>query len=151
MVKGKKTYLEDRARWLVQQPKRCGLSEVSDRKYVYSGTNKVAYIKQDTTHFYLADHLGSTRVVLRSDGVIPARTDYWPYGETLEQTAVATRWLYTGHERDGESASPKGAVSKPPRRRRRRVCSEPRSPTGGWGFPVWGHASWRLTEGGGEA
>lgn len=64
-----------------------------DRKYVYSGTNKLAYIKQDTTHFYLADHLGSTRVVLRSDGVIDARYDYWPYGETLERTADAIRWL----------------------------------------------------------
>ncbi len=74
-----------------------------DRKYVYSGTNKLAYIAQDTTHYYLTDHLGSTRVVLRPNGSVPARYDYWPYGEVLEQTGEATRWLYTGHERDVES------------------------------------------------
>ncbi|MDP6417423.1 MAG: RHS repeat-associated core domain-containing protein, partial [Gammaproteobacteria bacterium] len=74
-----------------------------DRTYLFAGDQRLGYIKNDTTAYYLKDHLGNTRAVLTEYGTIPAEYDYWPYGEILAQTADATRYLYTGHERDDES------------------------------------------------
>lgn len=73
------------------------------RSYVYGGSDRVAMIEDGTTSYYIRDHLGSTRAVLSEDGVVLASYDYWPYGQALSQTGDATQYLYTGHERDGES------------------------------------------------
>ena len=48
----------------------------------------------------LADHLGSTRLVLDGEGTTVARFEYGPYGETASGTAATVRYRYTGHPYD---------------------------------------------------
>jgi RHS repeat-associated protein len=70
------------------------------------------------TSYITADHLGSTRVVTRSDGSVKARYDYLPFGEELgagigQRTQAmgyspgvnqdSTRQKFTSKERDSES------------------------------------------------
>ena len=52
--------------------------------------------------YLLADHLGSTRVVLDADGNVVARFEYGPYGETTAAgtAAAEVRYRYTGHPYD---------------------------------------------------
>jgi RHS repeat-associated protein len=57
-----------------------------------------------TRYYYLKDHLGSVRMVVKSDGTLDAYNDYYPYGmqmPTRNQTASAdARYKFTGKERD---------------------------------------------------
>jgi RHS repeat-associated protein len=67
------------------------------------------------TSYLTSDHLGSTRVVTRTDGSVKARYDYLPFGEELGATigsrtvgmgysaADSTRQKFTQKERDSES------------------------------------------------
>jgi RHS repeat-associated protein len=67
------------------------------------------------TSYLTTDHLGSTRVVTKSDGTVKARYDYLPFGEELGSgiggrsvgmgysAADATRQKFTQKERDSES------------------------------------------------
>ena len=52
--------------------------------------------------YLLADHLGSTRVVLDADGTAIARYEYAPYGETTVAGTAGTEvaYRYTGHRYD---------------------------------------------------
>jgi RHS repeat-associated protein len=67
------------------------------------------------TSYLTSDHLGSTRVVTKSDGSVKARYDYLPFGEEIPSTvggrssvggyggADGTRQRFTQKERDNES------------------------------------------------
>ncbi|MEK6289733.1 MAG: RHS repeat-associated core domain-containing protein [Acidobacteriota bacterium] len=67
------------------------------------------------TSYLTSDHLGSTRVVTKSDGTVKARYDYLPFGEEIPSTigvrgsvggysgADSTRQKFTQKERDNES------------------------------------------------
>jgi RHS repeat-associated protein len=67
------------------------------------------------TSYLTSDHLGSTRVVTKSDGSVKARYDYLPFGEELPSTvggrssiagysaADSTKQKFTQKERDNES------------------------------------------------
>ncbi|MGB7621148.1 MAG: hypothetical protein WBN92_02255, partial [Terriglobia bacterium] len=67
------------------------------------------------TNYLMADHLGSTRVVTDTTGVVISRHDYLPFGETIP-TGIGGRTAgmgyedpdgisqkFTGKERDGET------------------------------------------------
>ncbi len=72
--------------------------------YFYAGGDRLARLANDAMHYYLKDHLGSTRTLLSSSGTTEAAYDYWPYGEILASSgADATPFKFTGHERDTES------------------------------------------------
>ena len=73
-------------------------------RYVYAGTRRIARITGDSTSYYLADHLGSTRSLVDEEGTVTAAYDYWPYGKVLASSGSgATHFRFTGHERDAES------------------------------------------------
>jgi RHS repeat-associated protein len=67
------------------------------------------------TSYLTSDHLGSTRVVTKSDGTVKARYDYLPFGEELGagvgqrttgmgySAADSTKQKFTQKERDNES------------------------------------------------
>ncbi|MBI4550736.1 MAG: hypothetical protein HY710_00565, partial [Candidatus Latescibacteria bacterium] len=79
-------------------------SGVLTTKYVYAGAKRVAQSAGGSTQYYMTDHLGNTRVLVNTGGTTMATYDYWPYGGILQQSgADATRFKFTGHERDGES------------------------------------------------
>ncbi len=54
--------------------------------------------------YLLADHLGSTRVVVGADDNVVAHFEYGPHGETAESGVAApeARYRYTGHAYDEE-------------------------------------------------
>ena len=56
----------------------------------------------EEVRYLLTDHLGSTRVVLDSEGNAVARYEYAPHGETTAAGTVAgeVRYRYTGHPYD---------------------------------------------------
>ena len=62
-------------------------------------------IDDDTpaTKYYLEDHLGSCTVVLRPNGNLVNREEYYPFGETSFGAYAFKRYRYNGKERDGES------------------------------------------------
>ena len=92
--------------------------------FVYNASGQlIAEYTNDTTtpvggggtSYLTSDHLGSTRVVMKSDGSVKARYDYLPFGEEIPssvggRSAVAgygggdsTKQKFTGKERDSES------------------------------------------------
>ena len=71
------------------------------------GGQIIAQVVQDgqggqEVRYLLADHLGSTRVVLDADGNVVARFEYGPHGETtaVGTAAAEVRYRYTGHPWD---------------------------------------------------
>jgi RHS repeat-associated protein len=53
--------------------------------------------------FHLGDHLGSSNVVVDSDGALVNREEFTPYGETSFGSFAKKRYRFTGMERDEES------------------------------------------------
>ena len=75
-------------------------------RYVYAGARRIARVAAGGGHsYYLADHLGSTRSLIDGEGTVTAAYNYWPYGKVLASSGTgATRFRFTGHERDPESS-----------------------------------------------
>ena len=72
--------------------------------YVYAGSKRIARISGSSAGYYLADHLGSTRSLVDGNGTVTATYDYRPFGKVLATSGTdATRFKFTGHERDDES------------------------------------------------
>jgi RHS repeat-associated protein len=59
--------------------------------------------KGPATRFDLADHLGSSTVVVDAGGAVTSREEYTPYGETAFGGYARKRYRFTGMERDEES------------------------------------------------
>ena len=73
-------------------------------RYVYVGARRVARLAGSGASYYLADHLGSTRSLVDEAGDVIAFYDYRPYGKVLATSGTdASRFRFTGHERDDES------------------------------------------------
>lgn len=59
-----------------------------------------------STHYYTADHLGTTTVVTDAVGNLQNDSDYYPFGaENAITTADPNHYKFTGKERDAESAT----------------------------------------------
>ena len=60
-----------------------------------------------TAHYYITDHLGSTRAVANTNGYAFATFDYTPYGSLLnaEDTPTGTDYLFTGKERQAKQGA----------------------------------------------
>jgi RHS repeat-associated protein len=57
----------------------------------------------ETIEYYATDALGSVRVVFTPTGQVIGRSDYLPFGDTLNQSGALPRQRFTGQERDGEA------------------------------------------------
>ena len=62
----------------------------------------ILYIENDAYYFYIQDHLGNNRVVVKEDGTVVQANDYYPYGANFaESTATdAQPYKYNGKELD---------------------------------------------------
>ena len=55
------------------------------------------------TKYILSDHLGSSNVILETDGSVYNREEYYPFGETSFGAFGKKRYRYVGKEKDEES------------------------------------------------
>jgi RHS repeat-associated protein len=69
------------------------------------GSAAVAWAQNppETIEYYATDALGSVRVVFTPTGQVVGRSDYLPFGDTLNQSGALPRQRFTGQERDGEA------------------------------------------------
>ncbi len=76
-------------------------------KYIYAGSQRIAmYDKTGKLHFFLNDHLGSTRLVIDSAGVVKDKYNrYFAYGGGANQTiSTGQKYRYTGQPFDDDGA-----------------------------------------------
>jgi RHS repeat-associated protein len=74
-------------------------------KYIYAGDERIAMIDHNNrVYYYVKDHLGSTRVLVRDDGITSAKYyRYTAYGDCKKETmSIAQPNKYTGKPLDGE-------------------------------------------------
>ena len=80
--------------------------------HVTAGGQRVAQVRLGPAHpddhgpavrYHLADHAGSSAVVLDQDGGFVNREEYTPYGESSFGGFARKRYRFTGAERDAES------------------------------------------------
>ena len=56
-----------------------------------------------STHYFLADQVGTTQLEFASGGYPVWRGDFAPFGQELDAQTTANRYKFTGKERDAES------------------------------------------------
>jgi len=60
-----------------------------------------AYLLAPDTRYFITDHLGSTRVVLKGDGALSMKADYLPYSGLITGSGLIVMenyYLWTGKE-----------------------------------------------------
>jgi len=73
-------------------------------KYIFAGSQRIAKIDSNDTHYYHTDHLGSSSVITDSAGAQAQSIYYYPYGEIHTNSgADIARHKFTGQEWDAES------------------------------------------------
>jgi RHS repeat-associated protein len=89
-----------------------GKIQENDDLHVMDNQNRLALVRVgaafpgDTTppvKYHLSDHLGSSNVVVDSNGGWLNREEFTPYGETSFGSFARKRYRFTGKERDNES------------------------------------------------
>ena len=77
-------------------------------QYITYGASDVGAVITKPTgarEYKIADHLGSTRVVLDESGTVINQTDYEPFGATVAVTGIDTRKKFIDKELDGETGT----------------------------------------------
>ena len=74
-------------------------------EYIFFGGKRIA--RRDSSGnvvYYVADHLGTSRIVASSAGAILDQSDFYPFGgERIISTSSGNTYKFTGKERDAES------------------------------------------------
>ena len=72
-------------------------------QYIYSGSVKVAFIKNNQLFFYHQDRLGSIIAITGEEGDIIWQGEYFSYGTMQSESSADNAWKFTGQQWDGES------------------------------------------------
>jgi RHS repeat-associated protein len=75
-------------------------------EYIFFGGKRIAHRKSTgEVHYYVADHLGTSRIVVNSSGAILDDSDFYPFGgeRPVVPPTSANTFKFTGKERDSES------------------------------------------------
>ncbi|AMC99899.1 SpvB/TcaC N-terminal domain-containing protein [Halomonas chromatireducens] len=89
-----------------------GTMRESIHLHVMDDRQRIALLRRGPAHpddagppvqYHLADHLGSSHVVINADGGWINREEYFPYGETSFGSFARKRYRFVGKERDEES------------------------------------------------
>ena len=89
--------------------------------------------------FHLADHLGSSNVVLDDSGALTNREEYTPYGETSFGSFTRKRYRFTGKERDEESGLVLSGARYLSTSTTRWINCDPAGPAGGANLYCYAH------------
>ena len=93
--------------WGVGPTLESDLSGNLQREYIFAGGARIARrdISGGAVHYFLADRLGSTSVLVNSTGGIENQYDYLPYGGERDYSVTVTNqnYRFIGKERDSES------------------------------------------------
>jgi RHS repeat-associated protein len=75
------------------------------KEYVFFGGKRIASRDSSSAiSYYLADHLGTARVVTNASGTVQDDSDFYPYGgERAISSSSGNHYKFTGKERDSES------------------------------------------------
>ncbi len=89
-----------------------GPAAQNNHLHVMDGQSRIAIVRvgpagpgdqSPAVAFHLADHLGSSTVIVDGAGQVTNREEYTPYGETSFGSYTRKRYRFTGKERDEES------------------------------------------------
>ena len=75
-------------------------------EYIFLGGARIAMLdlSTSTVNYYVADNLGSSRVVTNSSGTVLDDSDFYPFGgERSYSSSSGNNYKFTGKERDSES------------------------------------------------
>ena len=74
-------------------------------EYIFFGGKRVARLDSSgNVVYYVADHLGTSRIVVSSTGAILDESDFYPFGgERVITSSSGNTYKFTGKERDSES------------------------------------------------
>jgi RHS repeat-associated protein len=75
-------------------------------EYIFLSGARIAMLQlsTNTVNYFVADHLGSSRIVTNSSGSILDDSDFYPYGgERSYSSSSGNNYKFTGKERDTES------------------------------------------------
>jgi RHS repeat-associated protein len=83
------------------------LNNAAQRDYLYAGGQRIGVSEKIGTtfrlHYFVTDHLGSTRSCVGSTGLVKSTYNYYPYGAARTSTVTTdTKHRYTGKELDDE-------------------------------------------------
>ncbi|MFH2035306.1 MAG: hypothetical protein ABIJ45_02795, partial [Candidatus Zixiibacteriota bacterium] len=77
----------------------------NDVWYIYAGDDRIAMVdNSDDVHYYLIDHLGTTRATIRDDGTVTGKQyEYYAFGDMKkENVSLNQEYKYTGKPLDDE-------------------------------------------------
>lgn len=86
------------------------------KENIYAPSGLLAVIEANQISYLTPDHLGSTRVITDSTGIVTSRTDFYPFGQAIANTSIFgrtssngypslpdfVRQKFTGYEKDDE-------------------------------------------------
>jgi RHS repeat-associated protein len=72
-------------------------------KYIFAGSNRIAYKVGSATYYYHTDHLGSSSVITNASGTKVNELYYYPYGKTKYALDSSLTHKFTGQEEDEET------------------------------------------------
>ena len=83
------------------------LNNATQRDFLYAGSQRIGVSEKIGAafrlHYFITDHLGSTRSFIDSTGLVKATYNYYPFGGTRTSTVTTdTKRRYTGKELDDE-------------------------------------------------
>ncbi len=83
------------------------LNNATQRDFLYAGSQRIGVSEKIGAafrlHYFITDHLGSTRSFIDSTGLVKATYNYYPFGGTRTSTVTTdTKHRYTGKELDDE-------------------------------------------------
>jgi RHS repeat-associated protein len=82
-----------------------GTGSLTKEYIFFEGKRVASRDSSNNVSYYLADHLGTARIVTNASGTIQDDSDFFPYGrERIISSASGNHYKFTGKERDSESA-----------------------------------------------
>jgi len=81
-------------------------SQGKSQSYFFGGERVAMKDQGQDTRFFLSDHLNSVRAVTDSHGTVLTRSDYYPFGEAMNQSGIS--YFNSNYKFNGNHSDPDG-------------------------------------------